>query len=52
MLELFMLRKTDVKDICVDLADRGVIGATWKERGARIKKPDDNDLISLRSTRA
>jgi three-Cys-motif partner protein len=49
MLEQFMLRLTDAKDACVELAKRGIIKPTWKERGPRIKKPHDNDLIVLRA---
>jgi three-Cys-motif partner protein len=47
MLEQFMLRLTDAKDACVELAKRGIIKPTWKERGPRIKKPHDDDLIVL-----
>ncbi|MER9395604.1 MULTISPECIES: three-Cys-motif partner protein TcmP [unclassified Mesorhizobium] len=47
MLELFMLRKTDAKDICVELAKRAIIRPTWKDRGNRIRKPDDTDPIRL-----
>jgi three-Cys-motif partner protein len=47
MIELFILRKTDAKDICVELAKRGIIRPTWKDRGPRVRKPDDADLITL-----
>jgi three-Cys-motif partner protein len=49
MLELFMLRLTDAKDVCAELANRGVIEPTWKTRSSRCRKPDDTDLIVLRS---
>lgn len=47
MLEMFMLRKTDAKDVCVELADRDIVEATWKLRGSRIRKPDGRDIIRL-----
>ncbi len=45
MLDRFMVRKTDAKDICVDLAKAGEIKATWRQNGSRRRKPDDGDLI-------
>lgn len=42
VLQAFMLRETNVKDICVDLASEGVIQNTW---GARPRKPQDESLI-------
>ncbi len=44
-LEGFMLRETNVKDICVDLANEGKIVRTWEGRN---RKPRDVDLIRLR----
>ena len=29
-MQTFMLRETVVKDICVDLAQRGIISNTWE----------------------
>lgn len=52
MLEQFMLRLTDAKDACVELAKRGIIEATWRARGLRCRKPDDCDEIVLRDARA
>jgi three-Cys-motif partner protein len=49
MLEQFMLRLTDAKDACVELAKRGIIEPTWKTRSPRCRKPDDNDFITLRA---
>ncbi len=48
MLELFMIKKTIAKDVCKELADRGIIRATWKDRGPKNKKPNDDDLIEPR----
>ncbi len=45
MLQEFMLRVTDAKDICVRLATRGVIVDTWSGDGKR--KPHDHHLIAL-----
>jgi three-Cys-motif partner protein len=50
MLEAFMVRKKHAGDICASLAKRGIVEPTWKARGARIKKPHDNDLITLCSS--
>ncbi|MFQ5467580.1 MAG: hypothetical protein ACE5DS_05530, partial [Kiloniellaceae bacterium] len=47
VLQSFMLRETDVKDICVELAKEGNIPPTWKSRGGRVKKPNLNDTITL-----
>jgi three-Cys-motif partner protein len=44
LLEPYMLRETDVKDICVDLARDGRIRNTW---GGGNRKPQDADLIEL-----
>jgi hypothetical protein len=47
VLEQFMLRETDAKDICVDLANDGVIEETWKADDRRKRKPQDHSLIKL-----
>lgn len=44
-MEKFMVRETHVKDICVELAKLGKIEATWKLRGSKIQKPDQDDLL-------
>jgi hypothetical protein len=48
LLQPYMLRETNVKDICVDLAKVGTIENTW---GAGNRKPRDEDIISLRRPR-
>ncbi len=45
-LKEHMLRETNVKDICCQLARAGVIDNTWSKAGRR--KPGDDDLILLR----
>lgn len=47
VMKVFRLRETDVKDVCVSLAEEGRIKTTWKERGGR--KPDLNDIIALQT---
>jgi three-Cys-motif partner protein len=44
LLETFMLRETDVKDLCVALARAGQIENTWGGRG---RKPKGDDKIKL-----
>jgi three-Cys-motif partner protein len=44
LLQDFVLRETDVKNICVDLAKRGKITNTW---GKGNRKPNENTTISL-----
>lgn len=44
-----MLRETDVKDICVDLAQKGVITDTWKPE--RKRKPHGHHIIALARAR-
>lgn len=46
LLQPYMLRETNVKDICVDLAKEGTIESTW---GSGNRKPHDSDLIKLRA---
>jgi hypothetical protein len=33
MLEIFTLRWTDARDVCKEMADRGIILRTWKSAG-------------------
>ena len=46
LLEPFILRETNVKDVCVALAKAGKIENTW---GGGRRKPQANDTIVLRS---
>jgi hypothetical protein len=46
LLQPFMLRETNVKDVCVDLAKAGRIENVW---GGGNRKPRDEDTIRLRS---
>ena len=48
LLQAFMLRETNVKDICVDLAKVGKIENTW---GGGNRKPRDTDTIKLKGDR-
>lgn len=45
LLQAHMLRETNIKDICVDLAKAGRIKNTW---GGGNRKPKDGDLIERR----
>lgn len=45
LLQVFMLRETNVKDICVDLAEGRIIDNTW---GGGNRKPRDTDIIRLK----
>jgi len=45
LLQSFMLRETNVKDVCVDLAKTGKIENTW---GGGNRKPTDDDMIKLK----
>ena len=47
VLEVFMLRETNVKDICVELANEGVIEAAWRTDNKR--KPHDHHMIGLKN---
>ncbi len=47
MLEAFMLRETNMKDVCVDLAKEGKIENTWGTGG---RKPTDHTVIKLAAT--
>ena len=44
LLQAFILRETNVKDICVEFAKSGRIENTW---GAGNRKPQDADTIRL-----
>lgn len=44
VLEANILRETNVKDICVDLALSGILENTWEPK---TRKPHDDDLINL-----
>ena len=46
LLERYMLRETNIKDICVELAAAGQIEKTW---GKRKRKPSDDSLIKLKA---
>lgn len=45
LLQSFMLRETNVKDICVELAKAGKIENTW---GSGNRKPQDEHMIGLK----
>jgi len=45
LLQVYMLRETNVKDICVELARRGNIENTW---GSGTRKPKQDDLIRIK----
>jgi hypothetical protein len=45
LLQPFMLRETNVKDVCVDLAKIGKVENTW---GGGNRKPSDNHMIKLK----
>jgi three-Cys-motif partner protein len=47
LLQPFMLRETNVKDVCVDPAKIGKVENTW---GGGNRKPTDNHMIKLRSS--
>jgi hypothetical protein len=44
LLQAYMLRETNVKDICVDLAKAGKIENSW---GGGNRKPQDDTVIRL-----
>ena len=46
LLQAYMLRETNIKDICVKLAKDGAIKNTW---GTGNRKPADNTIIRLSS---
>ncbi|UIK15297.1 three-Cys-motif partner protein TcmP (plasmid) [Rhizobium leguminosarum] len=45
MLDNFMLRRTDARDICVELGKAGEIKETWRMNGSKRRKPHDSDMI-------
>jgi hypothetical protein len=45
ILPVYMLRVTNVKDVCVDLAKSGKIEQTWS---GRARKPSDQDRLELK----
>lgn len=45
LLQRYMLRETNVKDICAELARNDTIERTW---GAGNRKPKDSDIIKLK----
>jgi len=45
--QTYILRETNVKDICVDLAKAGAIENTW---GSGNRKPHDDSMIKLNNT--
>ncbi len=47
LLQAFMLRETNVKDVCVDLAREGKIQRTW---GTGNRKPSDDSILALVSS--
>jgi hypothetical protein len=46
LLQAYMLRENNVKDICVDLAKAGKIENTWGGGG---RKPRDENMIKLKT---
>lgn len=44
----FPLTEPDVKSLCVDLANAGFLEATWKERSARARGPNEQDDLQVR----
>jgi three-Cys-motif partner protein len=46
LLQAYMLRETNVKDICVDLAKAGKVENTW---GGGSRKPRDENMIKLKT---
>lgn len=47
MLDKFMLRKTDAKQVCAELGKAGEIKETWRLNGSKRRTPDDADRIEL-----
>lgn len=48
LLQSYMLRETNIKDICVDLAKAGLVENTW---GGGNRKPQDDAVIKLKTAR-
>lgn len=47
MIETFMLRKTDAKQVCAELAKEGLIENTWRVGASRKTTPGEDDIIGL-----
>jgi hypothetical protein len=47
MIETFMLRKTDAKQVCAELAKEGLIENTWRVGASRKTTPGEDDVIEL-----
>lgn len=47
MIETFMLKKSEAKRVCVEMAKAGTIRETWRDDGSRRKTPGEDDLIEL-----
>lgn len=45
MLDQFMMRKIDAKQVCVNLGKAGEIKETWRANGSKRRTPSDTDLI-------
>ncbi|WP_157951561.1 three-Cys-motif partner protein TcmP [Agrobacterium pusense] len=45
MLDKFMLRKTDAKQVCAELGKAGEIKEPWRLNGSKRRTPDDADRI-------
>ncbi|MBO9195044.1 three-Cys-motif partner protein TcmP [Rhizobium sp. 16-449-1b] len=45
MLDQFMMRKVDAKQVCVDLGKAGEIRETWRMGGSKRRTPSETDLI-------
>lgn len=45
MLDRYMLRKTDAKQICAELGKAGEIKETWRLNGSRRRTPEETDKI-------
>lgn len=47
MIETFMLRKTDARQVCAELAKEGLIENTWRVRASRKNTPGEDGIIEL-----
>ena len=47
MIQTFVLRKTNARDICVELAKDGVIKSPWRDETPKKMKPHDHHIIEL-----
>jgi three-Cys-motif partner protein len=48
IIETFMLRKTDAKQVCAELAKEGLIENTWRVGASRKTTPGEEDIIGLK----